>query len=233
MFKLLKEYLIDTFSILYPEICFACDELLYRGEHVICTKCIIDLPRTNFHLTTSNKMEKQFWGKVLIEDAFGFFYFQKSGKVQRLLHRLKYKKHPEIGIKLGSLYAAELLASDKLKNIDSIIAIPLHKKKMKIRGYNQSLCFAIGLSQQLNIPVLKQSLVRVKNNATQTRKSRFERFQNVATVFTVRKPNQFINKHILLVDDVMTTGSTLAACIQLFNKIKGCKVSVATIAYAE
>ncbi|MFM7016373.1 MAG: ComF family protein [Bacteroidota bacterium] len=178
-------------------------------------------------------MEKQFWGKVIVESAFGFFYFEKKGKVQRLLHRLKYKKHPEIGEKLGALYAAELMASKKIDSIDCIIAIPLHRKKMKIRGYNQALCFANGIADIIQKPVLKKSLYRVKNTATQTKKSRFERYKNVSMVFKIRHPNDFINKHILLVDDVMTTGSTLAACIRLFNKIEGCKVSVATIAYAE
>jgi len=233
MLELIKSYLRDTLSILYPELCFACEELLVKGEKVICTTCIIHLPRTNFHRIQDNKMEKQFWGNAIVEDVSAFFYFQKKGKVQRLMHELKYKKHPEIGERIGSLYAAELLVESKFIAIDYIIAIPLHKKKMKVRGYNQSLCFANGLSQQFNSIVIKNCLLRVKNSATQTRKSRFERFKNVASVFKIKSPHIFVDKHVLLVDDVMTTGSTLAVCIQLFNKIQGCKVSVLTIAYAE
>lgn len=233
MLKLIKTYILDSIAIFYPAFCFACGELLFRGENVVCTNCIVGFPRTNFHRFANNKMEKQFWGKVMVEAAFAFFYFQKRGRIQRLLHTLKYKKNPEIGEKLGSLYAAELMAENKLHSIDYIIAIPLHKKKMKVRGYNQSLCFAEGISKQLNKPILRNCLRRVKNNATQTKKSRFERFKNVATVFKVRKASELKNKHLLLVDDVMTTGSTLAACVQLFNKIEGCKVTIATIAYAE
>ena len=233
MFKIVFSYLRDAFAILYPELCFSCEELLVKGENVLCTSCILHLPRTNFHKYENHKMEKQFWGKVLVENVAAFFYFEKKGKVQRLMHQLKYQKHPEIGERVGSLYAAELLSDKKFNSLDYIIAIPLHKKKMKIRGYNQSLCFANGLAMQFKIPVLKNRLIRTKNNATQTRKSRFERYKNVAMVFKIKNPSGFINKHVLLVDDVMTTGSTLTACIQLFNQIEGCKISVLTIAYAE
>jgi ComF family protein len=232
-FDFIRQVLQDTISILYPSLCAACDEFLLQGEDVICTHCMVNLPRTYFHRMPDNPVAKQFWGKVRLEGATALFHFHKGEKVQTLMHRLKYNNRPEIGNKLGAVCATEIMKSDPFNQIDYIIPIPLHKKKQKIRGYNQAYCFAQGMSDIYGKEVLKDGLRRVKFTDTQTRKNRFDRHKNVKMVFRVSKPDRFIGKKVMIVDDVLTTGSTLAACIQLFNNIEGTKVVVATIAYAE
>ncbi len=232
-FYFIRQVLNDTISILYPSLCAACDELLLQGEDVICTSCMVNLPRTGFHAIAENPVAKQFWGKVQLEGATALFHFHKGEKVQTLMHRLKYNNRPEIGNKLGAVCAREIIKSNPYATVDFIIPIPLHKKKQKIRGYNQAYCFAKGMADIYGKVVLKDGLQRVKFTDTQTRKNRFDRHKNVKTVFRVSKPHLFIGKRVLIVDDVLTTGSTLASCIQLFNKIEGAKVMVAAIAYAE
>lgn len=231
--RILRQVLQDTISILYPSLCAACDELLLQGEDVICTECMVNLPRTGFHEFSENPVAKQFWGKVKLEGATSLFHFHKGEKVQTLMHRLKYNNRPEIGNKLGAVCAREIIKHHPYTDVDFIIPIPLHKKKQKIRGYNQAYCFAQGLADIYGKEVVKDGLRRVKFTDTQTRKNRFDRHKNVKTVFRVSKPDRFIGKKVMIVDDVLTTGSTLAACIQLFNVIEGTKVMVATIAYAE
>ena len=232
-YDFIQQVLQDTISILYPSLCAACDELLLKGEDVICTHCMVNLPRTNFHQNPDNPVAKQFWGKVKLEGATALYHFHKGEKVQTLMHRLKYNNRPEIGNKLGAVCATEIIPSAPFNDVDYIIPIPLHKKKQKIRGYNQAYCFAQGLADVYGVEVLKDGLKRIKFTDTQTRKNRFDRHKNVKMVFSVTKANRFIGKRVLIVDDVLTTGSTLAACIQLFNEIDGVKVMVATIAYAE
>lgn len=203
------------------------------GEHVICTDCHFSLPFTNFHLQPDNIVAKQFWGKVNLEAAYALYYFAKGGKVQNLMHHFKYKGMQQIGVVAGNIAGAQLVKNDIFKTVDIIIPVPLHKKRLKQRGYNQSTCFANGLSEKLNAVVDETSLVRAKATNTQTHKSRFSRFENMQEVFAVIGPEKLANKHVLLVDDVVTTGSTLEACAVQLLKITGLKLSIATIAYAE
>ncbi len=231
--KLRESYLADFVSLLFPQLCTACGQSLVANEHLICTKCRLTLPRTGFHLQADNIVAQQFWGKIELQSAYALFYFAKGGKVQNLMHHLKYKGIKELGNLAGEMAGSELIRNDVFKTVDVIIPVPLHKKRLRERGYNQSAHFAYGLAKTLNAAVDEDNLVRVAATETQTHKSRFERFNNMQEIFKIKFPENLKGKHVLLVDDVITTGSTLEACgIQLLQ-IEGVKLSIATIAYAE
>ena len=202
------------------------------SEQHICTTCQLDLPLTNFHAQIENPLEKIFWGRTKLERAFSFVYFKKGGSVQKMLHQLKYKGNTELAEYLGLLYGTSLQQTITDENIKGIIAIPLHKSKFKKRGYNQSELFALGLSRALQKDNLSSYVVRNKATETQTKKARYDRWQNVESIFSVLNPDGLKNKHVLLVDDVITTGSTIEACANELLQIEGCKVSVASIAVA-
>lgn len=219
----------DFINLCYPKLCAACQNTLGKNEVAICTACIIHLPKTNYHLDIENPLNKIFWGRVPIEMVAAYYFFNKGNKVQKLLHELKYKGNKNVGEKIGVLYGYELLNSYPFKSIDYIIPVPLHPKKLKKRGYNQSEWFANGLSQSMNIPVFTNILYRNTDSATQTKKSRFNRWENVAEIFGVNTPELINNKHILLVDDVVTTGATIEACAKILKEHHA-KVSVVSIA---
>jgi ComF family protein len=231
--KLQNGYLADFVSLLFPELCAACRASLVANEELICTDCLYNLPLTNFHLQPDNIVARQFWGKIDLEGAYALYYFTKGGKIQNLMHQFKYKGMRQIGNLLGNIAGEQLTKNAVFNAVDVIIPVPLHKKRMRQRGYNQSACFADGLAQKLNAVVEENNLIREVATETQTHKSRFARFENMREVFVIKNPEGLTNKHILLVDDVITTGSTLEACgIQLL-KIEGVRLSIATIAYAE
>ncbi len=228
-----SRYWADFTALLFPNLCPACGEALVANEHVICTDCRYSLPFTNFHLQPDNIVARQFWGKLNVEAAYAMYYFSKGGKVQNMLHHLKYKNMPQVGKVLGVMAGEQLLKSGNFKQIDLVIPVPLHQRRMRERGYNQSAMFAEGLAGKLNASLLESNLIRIRNTETQTHKSRFDRFENMKEVFSVLNPEPLVNKHVLLVDDTVTTGSTLEACGIELLKIPGVKLSIATIAYAE
>jgi ComF family protein len=229
----LRRYLADFISLLFPDLCHACGDSLVAHEDLICTSCLYNLPYTNFHKQPDNIVARQFWGKVNIDAAYSLLYFTKGGKVQHIMHSLKYKNTPQIGNKLGHIAGAQCLQADHLNNFDAVIPVPLHKSRLRQRGYNQSTCFAEGMAKTLATKVVTDNLIRTKATATQTHKSRFERAVNMQDVFAVADPAQLAGKHVLLVDDVVTTGSTLEACAAALLTVPGLKLSIATIAYAE
>ena len=231
--KLLRSYLADFTSLLFPQLCAACGESLVAAEDVICTDCRYNLPFTNFHLQPDNIVARQFWGKIDVEAAYSLYYFAKGGKVQNLMHHFKYNGMQRIGNIVGNIAGGQLKQNDKFKTADYIIPVPLHKSRLKQRGYNQSKCFAEGLAEKLRAEVIDDNLVRIRATETQTHKSRFLRFENMQEVFKVTRPEELTDKHVLLVDDIVTTGSTLEACSIELLKIPGLKLSIATIAYAE
>lgn len=231
--KEILSYLKDLIALFFPELCAACGRSLYRTERIICTTCIYHLPLTHFHNDPDNKMARQLWGRFPFVQTIAFLYFRKGNRIQNLMHQLKYKKSPETGSRLGELYAYELKRSTTFKQADLIIPVPLHPAKFKKRGYNQSECIANGLSSILTIPVSATNLVRLENTETQTKKSRYARYENLINAFYIHDESEFINKHVMLIDDVMTTGATLEACSILLQKIEGVEISICTIAYAE
>lgn len=231
--KLQNGYLADFISLLFPELCPACGTGLVAHEQIICTDCLYNLPFTNFHLQADNVVARQFWGKINIEGAYALYYFSKGGKVQNLMHHFKYKGMRQIGNALGNIAGSQLMANDKFATTDYIIPVPLHKSRLQERGYNQSTCFAEGLAEKLNGTIEEHNLIRTRATQTQTHRSRFERFENMQEVFAVKDPERLKGKHVLLVDDIVTTGSTLEACAIPLLQIEGLKLSIATIAYAE
>jgi ComF family protein len=203
---------------------------LFKSEESICTYCLYHLPRTNFHFRTDNPVSKLFWGRVPVFSAASFYSFSKGGKVQHLIHQLKYRGKKEVGTTLGKRYGNELKASPLFSSVNLVIPVPLHLKKLKKRGYNQSETFAQGLAQTLKVETSAESIQRLYASQTQTKKSRFARWKNVEEVFKVTMPEKLKGKHILLVDDVVTTGSTLEACAARILEVPDTTVSVATIA---
>ena len=222
----------DLVNLFFPRLCQACGEALAPADEEICTHCLFQFPYTNFHLTQENPMEQSFWGRVNVEGAAAFLYFHKGSKVQHMIHRFKYNGRHQIGTFLGRVYGFKLVNQPPYNSVDMIIPVPLFKKKQLKRGYNQSEVFAKGLASAMNLPVETNILFRIMESATQTRKTRDERWENVKEIFTVTHPEQLEGKHILLVDDVMTTGATLEACATALMKDNDVRISIATIAYA-
>jgi ComF family protein len=221
----------DVINLFYPRICSACSELLVRNEIFLCTQCRYDLPRTHFHKDPDNEVARIFWGRVPVEYATAYFYFQKGGRVQKLLHNLKYKGEKDIGFELGKIMGKEL-ASSPFNQVDVIIPVPLHKRRKLKRGYNQSELIAKGMAEVMGKPLITDVLYRNIANPTQTKKHRYDRWINVEGVFALKNPETIFNKHILLVDDIITTGATLEACASTLCKRANVKISIATVAKA-
>ena len=222
----------DLISLFYPRLCAGCNTPLVKGEDIICLNCQADLPRTNYHFYPENPVFQLFIGRANITLASSFCQFDKGGRLQHLLHQLKYNGKSEIGLKMGILFGYELIQNSLYQDIDAIIPVPLHPRKEKKRGYNQSAEIGKGLAQSMNRPVISGNLVREIHTSSQTRKGRFERWENVKELFSLNNPDLVKGKHILLVDDVVTTGATLEACAQVLLKVPGTIVSIATIACA-
>lgn len=222
----------DFFNLMYPNLCMVCGENLLRNEQHLCLRCLHDIPKTNYHLQSDNPIEKRFWGKVPVHRCTAFFFFQKGSPFQKLLHSLKYKGNKEIGQLLGRYAAVDLLDSVDFASIDVVIPVPLHPNKYKIRGYNQSEWIGKGLSEILEVPQDTGTLRRVRENTTQTKKTVFERYENTEGIFELSDFTSLVGKHVLLVDDVLTTGSTLEACVRTLIEIDGVKVSIFTLAVA-
>ncbi len=222
----------DFFNLFFPNTCVTCNRQLVKNEEVICLHCLYHLPRTNFHLCEDNPVAKTFWGRVPVKKATAYYYFAKGSKFRKLIHQLKYKGSTEIGIFLGEQFALELLQTEFLNDIHKIVPVPLHPAKEKKRGYNQSYFIALGMSKCAKIPLDVKTLKRITASESQTRKTRFERWRNVEEKFSLSNPENFANQHILLIDDVITTGATIESCAQAVLSVQGTKVSVASLAYA-
>lgn len=222
----------DLISLFYPRLCAGCNTPLVKGEEVLCLNCLADLPRTNYHLYLENPVFQIFIGRTKIQLATSFCHFDKGGRLQHLLHQLKYKGNCRVGQKLGTLLGADLIQNTLYQDIDAIIPVPLHPKKEKKRGFNQSAEIGKGLSESMCRPLIEGNLVRAINVASQTRKGRFERWENVSGIFRIKDGVGLTGKHLLLVDDVVTTGATLEACCEPLLAIPGVRVSIATLACA-
>ena len=219
-------------NLLYPNLCASCQEVLLKNENVICYNCLVDLPRSLYYQDIENPIAKLFWGKIKLEIALSAFTFIKKGKVQRLMHELKYQGNTKVGELMGIELGKEIDKAKITDKVDVVIPVPLHKKKLKQRGYNQSQFIAIGVAKVLECEMDTDLLKRMEHSESQTRKSKYERWENVGEAFTLTDANQYIGKHILLVDDAVTTGATLEACCKKLEEIEGVKLSVGTLASA-
>ncbi len=221
----------DFTSLFFPHYCLACQGPMVKGEDILCTSCLADLPKTSYHLRNENPVKSRLLGRLPLKYAWAFLKFRKNGMVQHLLHQLKYNNHPEVGVRLGQAYGLELSQSGYMSEFDLIVPVPLHHSRKRQRGYNQSAQFAVGLSQALNIQWDESVSVRLHSTGTQTNRSKSDRWENVKDVFSLGG-NSIAGKRILLVDDVITTGATLEACGQHLIS-NGCReLSVACIAEA-
>ncbi len=232
---MLRPLLADFFGLFFPQACLACQEPLVRGEQHLCTTCRTELPYTDYHLlpAADNPLSRRFWGKLPVAHTLSYLRFLQHGRVQHLLHQLKYQGQQEVGRALGRLYGAELAAAELGPEFDLIVPVPLHRRKLARRGYNQADAFAEGLAAALPCPWSATALQRTEHTASQTQKNRTERWQNVATVFEVAQSAEVVGRRILLVDDVLTTGATLEACGAVLLAAGAKTVSIATIACAE
>jgi len=220
-------------NLVYPEICIACRAALSTGEKFICLDCSLNLPKTKFHEFEGNPAEQVFWGRFPFQRISSYLYFEKAAGVQQILHEIKYRDGKQVAKMIGQWYGYDLMKVKDYQSIDYVIPVPLHKSKLISRGYNQSEWFANGLAESMKVTVENNNLIRLVKSETQTRKTRYKRWENVSEIFQIQDPDRIKDKHILLVDDVMTTGATLEACAQKILALNcGTKISIATIAFA-
>ncbi len=231
-YLLLIQPIIDLSYLIYPHLCLACSKNAPPYNEDICTECAATLPLSHFHKEKENPFTEKFWGRIDLHTGAAMYLFTKQSRVAHLIHNFKYNGKKEIGILLGNRYGHALKREPHFQEVDCIVPVPLHWRKERGRGYNQSEMFGNGLSESMDIPCIKDGLERLSFTDSQTKKTRMDRLANMDGVFKVKKPKRLEGKHILLVDDVLTTGATLEVCAAELLKVKGVKVSMVTIAMA-
>jgi ComF family protein len=223
----------DFLGLFFPRLCLACSAHLVRGEKVLCTGCLLSMARTDFHLKRNNTLEQAFWGRCLVERAAAFSVYNRGSRIRKLIHALKYNGRTETGKTLGELYGNILKESGFMGDIDIIVPVPLHPARQRMRGYNQSDYIAYGLSEATGVTVKKDIIRRSDQAGSQTKRGRYERWENVKSLFFVPEPEAITGKHILVVDDVITTGSTMEACVNALHEAGEVKVSLVALAAAQ
>ena len=229
---LLFQYLQNFSELLYPKLCGGCGNHLYENEEVVCVYCRASLPLSGECDFENNASEKLFWGKVSITAAASFLFFQKKSSTQHLLHQLKYQQKENIGEWLGEQFAYSLQSKGRFAAVEIIIPIPLHPSRIKFRGYNQCDAIARGMASVLQIPIVNGVLIRSVATQSQTKKNRFQRFENMNSVFSLAQVSAIKGKNILLLDDVLTTGATLISAAQVLQQAGSNKLFVGAIAKA-
>ncbi|MFN6943996.1 MAG: ComF family protein [Cytophagaceae bacterium] len=230
---IIKGLIEDFISIVFPTSCVCCGTSLVKGEEFICLFCKTGLPVTKDHLHPSGKLYQKFWGKIKVSYVISFLKFVKGNHVQKILYEIKYRGNKELAVCMGRMYGKLLHEASLSDKFDLILPVPLHRAKLRRRGFNQSEAFAFGLAQSVDVEMNADSLIRIKNNKTQTRKSRLERWYNVEDIFSIKDEAAIRNQRVLIVDDVITTGATLEACCQVVLDAGAKDVSVASMASAD
>lgn len=228
---LVKNWANGLMQLFFPHTCAACGSDVLNEETALCMQCLHQLPVTNFNQHANNPVEKIFWGKLSITAATSYCHFTKQSLIQNILHQAKYKNNQQAAIFMGNLLGNSLVQSNRFNTIDVIVPLPLFAGRLKKRGYNQATLISRGIAAQTGKPIIETAVTRLSATETQTHKNRVERWQNMQGRFMVTNAAVLENKHILLVDDVVTTGATLEACGQELLTIKGAQLSIATIAY--
>ncbi len=232
MWKTIKQWLGSAADVVMPRVCPVCHQALGADEEWLCRKCLATLPRTRYEEVTFNTMEQHFAGKVPIERATAYFFYEKGSPYAAILHDIKYHGMPKMGKWLTARAVSDMTGSHFFDGIDVVTAVPLHRSKLAQRGYNQSEYLARGIAEQLGIPYM-ETLKAIRPHSTQTHKSAMERWQNIQNNYALKNnADQLAGKHILLVDDVITTGSTLTVCASLLKNIPGVTLSLFTLAAA-
>lgn len=220
-------------DLIYPNLCLGCNKPLFEGEIVICTMCRLDLPRVDCRLVNDNVVEKIFRGRFQTNGCFSLLSFEKHNTVAKLIHQLKYKNRQDVGIFLGGWLGYELSKHDVFKTVNSCIPMPISNSRRRTRGYNQAEILAKSVGEIIQKPIDTESVIRKSGKSTQTKKTHFARWENVASDFAVQKPINIANKHILIIDDVVTTGASLEALASELTKVEGVQISIATVGYTK
>ena len=226
----IQTILANFVSLIYPELCVICGEPLIENENFFCFACLLKLPRTYYHLIPENQAIERLSGKISLEKASSYFYYNKGGVAQKMITEIKYKGNQNFGEWIGAYIAKDMISSDFFQKIDYLVPVPLHRSKEKKRGYNQAEKIAEGIAQVTKIPIETRNIFREKANASQTKKGVYDRWKNTSGLFNMKDPELFNKKHILLIDDVLTTGSTLEAVAQSLLKSQEVKISILTLA---
>ncbi len=228
----MKRWLGDLLGMIYPDLCAGCGKASTSAVSCFCVRCQYQLLPADMHFLRENDFTERLWGRIPLESGAALYFFQRRSPLQRALHQLKYHRNAEVGLRLGRLLGHQLRQSPLFQSVEAVIPVPLHPKKLRIRGYNQSALIAKGISEAMVVPVLNDVLVRQQFSESQTRKGRMDRFGNVEEVFALLCEEEVAGKHLLLVDDVLTTGATLEACGKTLLTAPGVRLSMATIAIA-
>lgn len=224
----------DLKDFFFPRFCPSCGSPLYAGEKVLCLPCKLMLPRAGLYDVPGYEMERSFWGRFPIVRAASLFIYQKGGSVARILYAMKYRRRKQLCVRMGQLLADELLSTGFFEGVDCLLPVPLHRSRLRRRGYNQSELLAKGISLRTRIPLCTDAVCRVHHNESQTRKSKSGRWRNVEQLFQPTDRAALLrHTHVLLVDDVLTTGATLIACADALKEVEGVKFSVVTLAWAK
>lgn len=220
----------DVMSLFYPNLCVVCHQTLVTGEEFLCIECELALPKSGYPLNAENPLSKKFWGRISLESSTAFMLFNKEDTVKEIIHQIKYQGKKELAEWFAKQFAASIAQEVEKMKVDAFIPVPMHKKKLRSRGFNQAALLAHAMGSELNIPVIESLLLKKTNTKSQTKKGRFDRWLNAEHQYAINFPENLEGLHIGLVDDVVTTGATMEACVQSFNEVKNLKISIFALA---